>query len=122
MASLRAMEPDWDSRFLRMRRIAAYAGSSILYDHSELASLRAQRQLIDALGGKIGIDGREDIRVRMLGEVVLGAWRCGASSWVAGRGEGAQGIRGYGGRELLIRRVEEAFDAIPASLELSPQI
>jgi AcrR family transcriptional regulator len=119
LASLRAMEEDWDRRFLETRKIVAYAGSSILYDHSELASLRAQRQLIDVLGGKIGMDYREDVSFRMLGEFVLGAWRCGASNWVAGRGTGAKGIRGHGGRDLLARRVKEAFDAIPASLSLT---
>jgi AcrR family transcriptional regulator len=117
--SLRGMEVDWDQRFLVTRRIVASAGSSVLYDHSELASLRAQRQLIDVLGGKLGIDGREDVRFRMLGEFVLSAWRCGASNWVAGRGTGGQGIRGHGGRDLLIRRVEEAFEAIPATLSLT---
>ncbi|MCM5557020.1 TetR/AcrR family transcriptional regulator [Pleomorphomonas sp. JP5] len=119
LATLRAMEPDWDSRFLETRRIVAHAGGSLLYDHSDLASLRAQRQLIDMLGDKIGIDGRDDVRLRLLGELVLGAWRCGASNWVAGRGAGAEGIRGHGGRALLARRVEEAFDAIPASLALA---
>ena len=119
LASLRSMDADWDRRFLQTRRIVAYAGSSVLYDHSELASLRAQRQLTDVLGDKIGIDGREDVRFRMLGEFALGAWRCGASNWVAGRGAGAQGIRGHGGRDMLIRRVEEAFDAIPETLSLA---
>ena len=119
VTSLRGMEVDWDQRFLVTRRIVASAGSSVLYDHSELASLRAQRQLIDVLGGKLGIDGREDVRFRMLGEFVLSAWRCGASNWVAGRGTGGQGIRGHGGRDLLIRRVEEAFEAIPATLSLT---
>nr|WP_272209702.1 hypothetical protein [Marinicella sp. W31]MDC2875526.1 hypothetical protein [Marinicella sp. W31] len=75
--------------------------------------------MIDVLGDKIGIVGREDVRFRMLGEFVLGAWRCGASNWVAGRGSEAQGIRGHGGRDMLIRRVEEAFDAIPETLSLA---
>lgn len=67
------MEADWDRRFLDTRRIVASTGSSILYDRSELASLRAQRQLIDVLSGKIGIDRREDVRFCMLGEFVLSA-------------------------------------------------
>ncbi|WP_428240790.1 TetR/AcrR family transcriptional regulator [Gynuella sp.] len=119
LTTLRSMDQDWDRRFFQTRKIVAYASSSVLYDYSELASLRAQRQLIDVLGDKIGIDSREDVRFRMLGEFVLGAWRCGASNWVAGRGAGAQGIRGHGGRDMLIRRVEEAFDAIPKTLSLT---
>ena len=119
IATLRAMDEDWDQRFLVTRRIVAHTGDSALYDHSELASLRAQRRLIDLIGTKLGVNGREDVRFRMLGEFVLSAWRCGASNWVAGRGQGGKGIRGHGGRDLLVRRVEEAFDAIPASLSLT---
>ena len=119
VTTLRAMEEDWDQRFLITRRIVAHTGDSSLYDHSELASLRAQRRLIDLLGSKLGVNGREDVRFRMLGEFVLSAWRCGASNWVAGRGTGGQGIRGHGGRDTLVLRVEEAFAAIPASLSLT---
>ncbi|MFC6487762.1 TetR/AcrR family transcriptional regulator [Nitratireductor sp. GCM10026969] len=117
--TLQAMDEDWDMRFIRTRAVAAHARSSVLYDHSELTSLRAQRRLVEVLEYKIGIDGREDVRLRMLGEFALAAWRCGAKNWVAGRGKGGRGERGHGGRETLICRVEEAFDAIPASLELS---
>lgn len=117
--SLTEMEQDWDRRFLLTRKVVAHAEGSVLYDHSELASIKAQRKLVDLLGTKLGIDYREDVKYRLLGEFVLSAWRCGASNWVAGRGTGGNGIRAYGGRSMLIRRVEEAFDAIPASLSLT---
>lgn len=68
------------------------------------------------LEARLGIDGREDVWLQMLAEFALSAWRCGARNWVAGRGEGS---RGNGGRRTLIQRIEEAFDAIPASLCLS---
>jgi AcrR family transcriptional regulator len=117
--TLQLMDEDWDVRFIRTRAVAAHAKSPVLYDHSELSSLRAQRRLVEVLEDKLGIDGREDVRLRMLGEFALAAWRCGAKNWVAGRGAGG---RGYGGRETLMRRVEEAFAAIPASLKLSASV
>ncbi len=119
VTTLRAMDDDWDHRFLVTRRIVAHTGDSSLYDHSELASLRAQRQLIDLVGSKLGVSARNDVRLRMLGEFVLSAWRCGASNWVAGRGPNANGIRGHGGLDMLVRHVEEAFVAIPESLSLA---
>jgi AcrR family transcriptional regulator len=118
-ATLQNMDDDWDRRFITTRGIAAHAQSSVLYDHSELSSLKAQGRLIKVLEAKLGIDGREDVRLCMLGEFALSAWRCGAKNLVAGRGKDTRGIRGCGGRAILIRRVEEAFDAIPASLALT---
>jgi AcrR family transcriptional regulator len=117
--TLQSLDDNWAWRFLTTRGVAAHAQSSVLYDHSELSSLKAQARLIKVLEAKLGIDGREDVRLRMLGEFALSAWRCGAKNWVAGRGKGAGGIRGHGGRKTLIRRVEDAFDAIPASLALT---
>lgn len=56
----------------------------------------------------------------LLGEFALSAWRCGARNWVAGRGsDGYDQRRGHGGTKILARRVEEAFDAIPAGLTLA---
>ena len=117
--TLRDMEEGWEQRFITTRAIAARARSRVLYDYSELASLQGQRRLVEVLEAKLGIDGRDDVRPRMLGELALSAWRCGARNWVAGRGGGARGRRGHGGRATLLRRVEEAFDAIPASLALT---
>ncbi len=119
VATLGAMDDDWDRRFLTCRGIAAHAGSRVLYDASELASLRAQRRLVEVLEDKLGIDGRYDVRLRMLGEFALSAWRCAARNWIAGRGAGAGDARGGGGVATLVARVEEAFDAIPATLALS---
>ncbi|MCE6995507.1 hypothetical protein LZG04_11935 [Saccharothrix sp. S26] len=82
-----------------------------------LTSLKATERLVEQLEAKLGVDGREDVRLRLLGEVCLGAWRCGAKNWVAGRGFGDR--RGHGGITTLVRRVEEAFDALPTSLDLT---
>ncbi|HZE34086.1 MAG TPA: hypothetical protein VE198_21965 [Actinoallomurus sp.] len=77
-----------------------------------------QERLVEVLETKLGIDSRHDVRLRLLGEFSLSAWRCGAKNWVAGRG-GHEGDDGTGGVTTLVRRVEEAFDAIPASLSLT---
>jgi hypothetical protein len=68
---------------------------------------------------RLDADSREDVRLRLLGEFALSSWRCGARNWVAGRGPGGYDRRrGHGGTETLAHRVEEAFEAIPASLAL----
>ncbi|MGW0826063.1 TetR/AcrR family transcriptional regulator [Streptomyces sp. NPDC002845] len=116
-AAILSMPDDWDQRFLRTRRLAA--GTPVLHDHSILSSMKVQQRLVEILEERLGTDSREDVRLRLLGEFALSAWRCGARNWVAGRGpEGYDRRRGHGGTKTLARRVEEAFDAIPASLAL----
>ncbi|MBT2381796.1 TetR family transcriptional regulator [Streptomyces sp. CB00316] len=116
-AAILSMPDDWDQRFLRTRRLAA--GTPVLHDHSLVSSMKVQQRLVEILEGSLGADGREDVRLRLLGEFALSAWRCGARNWVAGRGPGGYDRRrGHGGTRTLASRVEEAFDAIPASLAL----
>ncbi|TDE20437.1 hypothetical protein E1289_32080 [Actinomadura sp. 6K520] len=88
-----------------------------LRDASTLLSINAQERLVAALETKLGIDGREDVRLRLLGEFAFGAYRCGAKNWAAGRGAG--GGRGKWSRAVLARRVEEAFDALPGALAMT---
>lgn len=113
-AVIRGMPDDWGQRFLASRRLAA--GTPVLRDHSILSSMKVQQRLVEILEERLAVDSREDVRLRLLGEFALSAWRCGARNWVAGRGR--KGQRGRGGTEVLARRVEEAFEAIPASLAL----
>ncbi|WP_245936241.1 TetR/AcrR family transcriptional regulator [Streptomyces cahuitamycinicus] len=116
-AAILSMPDGWNHRFLRTRRLAA--GTPVLRDHSILSSMKTQQRLVETLEERLGIDGRDDVRLRLLGEFALSAWRCGARNWVAGRTpEGPDRRRGHGGTKTLARRVEEAFDSIPASLAL----
>ncbi|GCB52068.1 TetR/AcrR family transcriptional regulator [Streptomyces sp. NL15-2K] len=116
-AAILSMPDDWDQRFLRTRRLAA--GTPVLHDHSLVSSMKVQQRLVEILEERLSTDSREDVRLRLLGEFALSAWRCGARNWVAGRGpDGYDKRRGHGGTKTLARRVEEAFDAIPASLAL----
>ncbi len=116
-AAILSMPDGWDHRFLRTRRLAA--GTPVLHDHSILSSMKAQQRLVEILEEHLDTDSREDVRLRLLGEFALSAWRCGARNWVAGRGpDGYDTQRGHGGTTTLARRVEEAFEAVPAALTL----
>jgi AcrR family transcriptional regulator len=106
---------DWDRRFIATRGLAARTPT--LRDHSIVASINAQERLVEVLEGKLGIDSRDDVRLRLLGELALAAWRCGAKNWVRRARHGDPRTRG--GIKTLIRRIEEAFDAIPTSLDLT---
>jgi AcrR family transcriptional regulator len=106
---------DWDRRFIATRGLAARTPA--LRDHSIVASINAQERLVDVLEDKLGIDSRDDLRLRILAELALAAWRCGAKNWVRRARHRAR--RPDSDIKALIHRVEEAFDAIPASLDLT---
>ncbi|WP_199757755.1 TetR/AcrR family transcriptional regulator [Micromonospora sp. Llam0] len=119
VAAIHGMPDDWERRFLATRRLAA--GTPVLRDHSILSSMKVQQRLVEILETRLNTDSRYDVRLRLLGEFALSAWRCGARNWVAGRGNGKPGQEhqiGYGGLPMLASLVEDAFDAIPASLTL----
>ncbi|WP_313895946.1 TetR family transcriptional regulator [Streptomyces sp. YIM 98790] len=114
--AITGMDDDWDRRFLATRRLIATTPA--LRHHSLLVADSTQERLVALLEEKLGADGRTDPRLRLLGEITLGAYRVGAKNWTAGRGEGA-GRRGQGGRAMLARRVDEAFGAIAGALALT---
>lgn len=116
VAAVRGLGDDWDRRFVATRGLVDRTPT--LRERSLLLSVTVQERVVSALEEKLGIDGRKDLRLRLVGEFSLSAWRCGAGSWVSGRGT-VGGHRGRGGTHALIRRVEEAFDAIPDSLALT---
>ncbi|OXM72282.1 MULTISPECIES: TetR/AcrR family transcriptional regulator [Amycolatopsis] len=114
-AVLADLGDDWARWFLPTRGLAARTPA--LRDHSVLLSMQTQETLVDVLEAKLGIDSRDDVRLRLLGEFALSAWRCGAKNWIRGlRGE--RNPRG-GDIGTLIDRVDEAFNAIPDSLTLT---
>ncbi|WIV57932.1 TetR family transcriptional regulator [Amycolatopsis nalaikhensis] len=125
VAAIRGLGDDWDRRFLATRGLIARTPA--LWDRSLLRSITVQTRLVNELETKLGLDSRDDVRLRLLGELSLAAWRCAAKNWVSGRGyDGPQGPReklghwkGPGGSTELIRRVEDAFHAIPDSLTLT---
>jgi AcrR family transcriptional regulator len=125
IAAIEELGEDWDRRFVATRGLMARTPA--LWDRSLLLSVTVQSELVAELEAKLGVDSRDDVRLRLLGELSLAAWRCAAKNWIAGRGfDGAPAPRetlgtwrGPGGSKNLVRRVEEAFDAIPDSLALT---
>ena len=105
----------------------------------------AQDRVVAELEEKLGMDSRTDVRLRLLGEFALAAWRCAAENWIrAGRddrsqrrddttdeevrgsrlvpGRGPSGSRlaaRLGGSAELIRHLDEAFAAIPEAVDLT---
>lgn len=116
--ALAGMVEDWEQRFIATRRLIAW--NPALRNHSNSTSIRVQDRLVAELEEKLGIDGRRDVRLRLLGELAIGAWRCAARNWV--RAERHSSRRGKGARRDLIRFVDEAFDAIPDALTLGPDV
>jgi AcrR family transcriptional regulator len=112
-ATVSGMGDDWLRRFLATRGLIARTPP--LRDRSDLASLAVQRRVVEFLEAKLGLDSRADVRLRLLGELALSAWRCGARNWVRSDKRAARDHKVAG----LIREVGSAFDAIPATVALS---
>ena len=110
LAALKRLDDDWERRFVATRGLAARTPE--LREYSTMATFRVQEELAEVLEDKLGVDGRDDVRLRLVCEFAMSAWRCGAKNWV-------RGLRGRSrrvGRAALVHRVGDAFDAIPASL------
>jgi hypothetical protein len=85
--AITGLGPDWDERFLATRGLLARTPA--LWDRSIVLSMRAQERIVEQLEAKLGIDGRADVCIRLLGEFALAAWRCAAKNWIrAGRRAG----------------------------------
>jgi len=110
------MDDDWPRRFLATRRLAAWPQRPAQAQFV-MASYHPD-QTFEQLEAKLELDGREDLRLRLLGETAFGAYRIGAKNWTAGRGEGA-GAPGKGGRTTFAAPVSKAFDAIPDAVALT---
>lgn len=108
-------ESDWEQRFLATRRLIAHHTG--LRHHSNALTLATQERLVNALEARTGADGRADVRIRLLPEIAMSAWRCGAKNWV--RAERHSARRGAGARRSLITRITEAFGAVTPALSLT---
>ncbi|MFD3746616.1 TetR family transcriptional regulator [Nocardia sp. NPDC058633] len=114
-ATITDRDADWERRFLATRRLIAHY--TALRHHSNALSLAAHERLVEALEAQSGADGRADVAIRLLPELAMAAWRCGAKNWVREQRHSAG--RGAGARHSLIARVEEAFSALPSTLTLT---
>ncbi|WP_271221355.1 TetR family transcriptional regulator [Streptosporangium carneum] len=103
-----ALDPDWDRRYVATRRLILATPALLAYvDHHRTG---VERQVVACLTGKLGLDD-DDLRPQVLAELATTAWSVAARRWVREEGRA--------GREVLIRRLHGAFEAVPASLDLS---
>ena len=107
-AAAAGLDPGWDDRFLATRRLIV--GEPALLAYVEHYRAGVEREVIDHLAGKLGLDP-EDLRLQVLAELVTTAFSVSGRHWVR-RG-------GQGGRAALLDRFDGAVRAIPASLDLS---
>jgi AcrR family transcriptional regulator len=109
VSTVTSMDEDWLRRFLATRGLIARTPA--LRDRSDLTSLTIQDRLAKTLEEKLGT-GR-DVRLRLLGEIALSAWRCAARNWIRSLRNGTPELVATAG---LVREINDTFDAIPASL------
>ncbi|MEH0820308.1 MULTISPECIES: TetR family transcriptional regulator [unclassified Micromonospora] len=99
---------DWADRYVATRRLVLTSPALLAYAARHRAEV--EQRLTDRLAGKLSLPPA-DLRPQVLAEVTTTAWRLAARPWVHGGGQG--------GLPALVERVGRAFQAIPASLELS---
>ncbi|WP_150236501.1 TetR/AcrR family transcriptional regulator [Nocardiopsis quinghaiensis] len=112
--AVRGLSGDWARRYLATRKLAARTPALRVYHAGTTQDLQAR--LVEMLEDKLGVDSREDVRLRLIGEMALASVRYGTKNWM--RALGHRG--GADGTETLITEVGRAFDALPGALSLSP--
>lgn len=113
LSVLRGMDEEWFDRLLRTRLLAARTPA--LRERHASASHDAETRLLRELENRLGTDSRTDVRLPLLAEMALSAFRCGGKNWLADQ----PGDAPDSGRAALVNRVTEAFDALPGSMSLS---
>jgi len=107
VTTLTRMDQDWERRFLTARALCdtlpAVQAHSLRYCND------TTQALVDQVGARLSLEG--DVRLRLVVEVTVAAWRSAYPGWTA--------TDGTGGRDELIRRLDETFAAVPAAIDLS---
>ncbi len=103
-----ALDPDWDQRYVATRRLILTAPALLAY--VDYYRTGVEKQVVACLAGKLGL-ADDDLRLQVLAELTTIAWSVAARDWVRHDGRG--------GRQLLVQRLHGAFEAVPASLDLS---
>lgn len=107
-AAATGLDASWDERFLATRRLIASEPALLAYVEHYRATIKGQ--VIDCLAGKLGLDP-DDLRLYVLAELAVAAWSVAGRHWVRNGGRG--------GRKALIKRFDDAINAIPDSLHLT---
>ncbi|MFI6519159.1 TetR/AcrR family transcriptional regulator [Spirillospora sp. NPDC050679] len=108
IATLERRDADWERRFLAARELCASVPA--VQAHSLGYCNRTTEALIARTGARLGM-GEDDVRLRMVVETAIAAWRTAALAWAAAGGKG--------GRAGLVRRLERTFAAVPDAVALS---
>lgn len=102
------MPDGWPERLFRTRGLIGRTPA--LRAASMMLAACTQERLTAALAPRLGID-EDDVRLRLVVEIAMGAYRCGAKDWISDRKRG--------GRKVLGDRIRAAFDAVPDGVNLS---
>jgi AcrR family transcriptional regulator len=103
-----SLGPTWDERFISTRRLVASEPALLKYvEHSRA---RVKEDVIACLAQKLGLDP-EDLRLHVLAELFISAFSLSGRQWVRDGGQG--------GRKALLKRLDGAVKAVPASLNLT---
>jgi hypothetical protein len=103
------LDPGWDERFLATRRLIT-AEPAALLKYVEHYRTGIKDQVAACLAGQLHLDA-EDLRLRVLAELAITAFSLSGRRWVRSGGRG--------GRKTLLQGLDDAIQAIPASLDLS---
>jgi AcrR family transcriptional regulator len=104
-ATLEAMDPDWDRRFLATRELSESV--PVLRSHGLGYCQDTTTAIVATLAGRSGA-GTDALRLRLTVEIFVAAWHTVCLHWTA------QG--GRGGRDGLAHLVEQTFALIPDAL------
>ncbi|MGB2571984.1 TetR family transcriptional regulator [Micromonospora citrea] len=107
-AVVTGLGPDWAQRYVATRRLVRTAPALLAY--AEHHRVEVEQRLAERVADKLALPPG-DLRPQVLAGLLLTAWRLAARAWVLDGGPG--------GLEALVERMEQAFRAVPASLELS---
>jgi len=102
------LDASWDERFLATRRLIAGEPALLAYVQHYRATV--QGQVADCLAARLGL-GADDLRLHILAELAVATWSIAGREWVRNGGRG--------GRKALIKRFDDAVNAIPDSLSLA---
>ena len=102
------LDTSWDERFLATRHLIAGEPALLAYVQHYRATVKGQ--VADCLAAKLGLDP-DDLRLHILAELAVAAWSIAGRHWVRNEGRG--------GRKALIKRFDDAINAIPDSLHLA---
>jgi len=106
--AIATLEPTWEERFLATRRLVAAEPALLGYlDHYRAG---VKNELIASLAQKLRLDA-EDLRLFVLAELTISAFSVAGRQWVHNNG--------HGGRKTLVKRFDDAINAVPASLDLA---